>query len=792
MTENINGISITGGKFENKTDFCFFKKEIDSTKKQEVKEKEIRLCLLYGKNGSGKSTISRAFQKIKDSNVNINIEASLLFEDEIIDHDSNISEKIFVFNDDFINKNIRINKKGLNSIAIFGEQIEIDDIIKRKQADLTKLKEKKNSKDTEKSSLEEKNNKSSHIHFIEKIIALLKEKWAVREKEVKSNITASKVKDETIDKVIGFKSQAESTTLDLLKQDFENKIDSLNSIRSNSSEKFQEIPFNKYPFYDIIKLQKLLNKPIKLPELSDYDNFRKELMKDQGYENIRNYFTNDDHKFCPFCTQEVSPEHKKLLFSLLDTILNDEVNQHKTELENLKINSYDGEIPLSDSYPQSIKDEIKNVNHHITIYMNAIVDVNNSISKKQEDFEKPISLDFEELETQHKQLLKSLYSLNNSINQYNESIGMQKELINTLLDINSQMAYFEIRELYGYYSDAKDKYDAICKEIDEINFNIKQLEDGIRKLESKKNNTRIACDRINSFLANITTNKSKLSIDYEDNNYFIKSMNKNVSPKNISTGETNIIALCYFFSLLMENKDIDKLYNDEYFILLDDPVSSFDKDNRIGILFFLSEQIQLLLNNNPNTKVLLMSHDNHVILGEYFYNLNLITKRIKDDNSLEDFSIKTYNEYSELLNHLYHYADNNHQSKEREILSYYVGNASRRVVEAYFTFLYRTGLNDILSKKNNNVIDKITDSNIREYYKNKYLPAPLNEESHKGNKIKLLSFDLQITDNQKVKIVKDILCLMYLLDSEHINKHLPGTNETFKRWIKELNNENSN
>ena len=47
----------------------------------------------------------------------------------------------------------------------------------------------------------------------------------------------------------------------------------------------------------------------------------------------------------------------------------------------------------------------------------------------------------------------------------------------------------------------------------------------------------------------------------------------------------------------------------ENLVVLDDPVTSFDKDNKVGIMSFLRWQVDALYHGNDKTKILIMSHD---------------------------------------------------------------------------------------------------------------------------------------------------------------------------------------
>ena len=95
----------------------------------------------------------------------------------------------------------------------------------------------------------------------------------------------------------------------------------------------------------------------------------------------------------------------------------------------------------------------------------------------------------------------------------------------------------------------------------------------------------------------------------KDDKYYLKSNGNNVKPKDISLGERNIIALCYFFTQILSNQEVEKLYQTEELIIIDDPVSSFDFENKVGIISFLRYQINRIVRGNQSSKILLLSHD---------------------------------------------------------------------------------------------------------------------------------------------------------------------------------------
>lgn len=58
----------------------------------------------------------------------------------------------------------------------------------------------------------------------------------------------------------------------------------------------------------------------------------------------------------------------------------------------------------------------------------------------------------------------------------------------------------------------------------------------------------------------------------------------------------------------MAKKKEDK-YNDERLLVIDDPVSSFDNGNRLGIMSLLRYQYANIQKGNPNSRMLVLTHD---------------------------------------------------------------------------------------------------------------------------------------------------------------------------------------
>ena len=97
-----NRIIISGNIFNN-TQLEFFPNN----------KKTLRICNIYGKNGTGKSTISKG---IKSNYENIVVRFKDVQNNELLREDT---DKIYLYNEDFIDANVKTSESGMKTIIMF-------------------------------------------------------------------------------------------------------------------------------------------------------------------------------------------------------------------------------------------------------------------------------------------------------------------------------------------------------------------------------------------------------------------------------------------------------------------------------------------------------------------------------------------------------------------------------------------------------------------------------------------------------------------------------------------------
>ncbi len=676
---------------------------------------------------------------------------------------------------------------------MFGKQIDIDNQINETEKRLNTKKAEIESQNRIIINFLDATNSNSPAYYLNQCISELKRDngWAGKERVLKSARVNSSVTQATITNIMNQYNTEKN--LEELIQEYTEKKKLFDSVTSDSTEITQEVTLFNFKETDS-KAKTLLTRKIEQTELTEREKRIFSFIEKNGQELLTKaklYFADEKSDFCPYCYQEIDRNYKSNLMDEFKKVLNKEVEDYQKELDTLKIENLSFDLTpyaqIEQTVTQTVQLELDKVNRTIQNFNNIIEKRKNNVYQEFSEEEYNIYI-----ENAIKPLNDALARLEEKRIEFNNLVNNKNTLKKELLNLNSQIANKQISENYSKYKQQLEKQETENTNFSALENEKSAIELELANLNEQKKSIKIAQEHINYLLQYVFFSKDKLTIESHDGIYQIKSCGLPVKPNQISCGERNIMALCYYFTELFAGKEEAKIYSDANLLIIDDPVSSFDKENRVGVLSLLKYELQHFISGNPYTKVLIMTHD---LMA--FYDIEKIAQELSAQNNcsynfielaqtgIKDFSFKKSNEYSKLLATIYNFAISPTENSEIEP---YIGNTIRRVVEAYSTFIYKVGIDAISFDEE--IISQIKNTKQQEYFSNLMYRILLNGESHSEEKVKSLEdFCNGISPDEKNRIAKDILCFLYLLNPVHISKHLRGITDAenrIKEWCASL------
>lgn len=344
------------------------------------------------------------------------------------------------------------------------------------------------------------------------------------------------------------------------------------------------------------------------------------------------------------------------------------------------------------------------------------------------------------------------------------------------------------------------KYKTILNELESIQkSSIEGLSDFIEKYrkllsfleelkeKSLNNISEEFSKEINPQLSQIFFDSNRLQIDKSGK---LLSRGESVKFSRLSAAEKNIITLIYSFYEL-KNKIDSTEDKKSVLLVLDDPISSTDYSNKVGLYGFFRKQIRKLTELFSEIRFVIFTHDEEV-----YYHFSKVfddivcyhrSKNQVHHAELTSYGIQErsceYNYYEEQVNWIFKYALN--LAPE---LDSYIGNIMRRVLEAYATFNYRLGPSEI-STNESVLLEKIKNQTEREFFEAYMYRLILNSDSHASDRVKRSSsnFTDMFDEEEKRKTAQLLLGFLYRIDPFHIERMLKSSVTSFTKYVKDYN-----
>ena len=691
------------------------------------------------------------------------------------------AERVFVFNEDFIKNQVQIKEEGLDAIVLLGERVDIEEAIEKKRSEHNEIKKESDSvKSLFENTYNSPRSKLAPLYIMTKIKEKLKENgnWVSR-KEKLTNRRVN-VTDNAIEAIFENHRPISANLQDAIEQ--YNSVCNIieNSQRGTFDEQVELLSVSENLWTEI---DLTLAKKIEEPVITERDKLIISIYSNRGknfFDDITKTFSDEKESVCPFCFRDVSSDEKVSILENIKAALSEIAKEHEAELK-LSKDKIDSLIKKF-SEIQNDADKLKNIFSEDFITFNAHSHtIDQLLAECSQQLEDKINRIYLPIEYTSENIIPYLNELNASISRleedrirFNEQIEKGRQNLDKAIILNDDIAYWELNDRYNEYKQAQKTYDELSDKIKSYNEKMNNFQTEIDHLNAQKRQINIAADKINKSLQYIFMCQNRLEIEVENDTYYLKSYGQRVAPDKISTGERNIIALCYFFLKIIENSNSSDNYSSECLLVIDDPVSSFDMENKVGIISYLNLKISEIFSGSRDSKVVILSHDYQTVfdLGKIAdeikskYNISFTTSELKD-KQLDIIKRSERNQYSQLMKEVYKYANN----KSEKLSDFTVGNSIRRLLEAYATFVYNKGIKDLSSD------DAIMNScgEYKDFYRTFMFRLILNGESHYEEKIDSqndINFFNSFSPEQLKDTAKKIICFLYILNPDHVRHHL--------------------
>ena len=570
-----------------------------------------------------------------------------------------------------------------------------------------------------------------------------------------------------------------------LRREYDEKMEIFQKVKKGGIK--IELLSNNVISNHIDQYKKLLEIHLEEPHLSNRDKKIIELVRSEhgNYLNqIHPVFDNQDMTVCPLCLRPISAYDKKDLFLKIQQFFNKESEVYKQQLQ-VMIKSLSGwqPIQLSDLVKEIIGKDTTDmfINCGNELRQNYIKLCDVFTERLQNVYGMQPYFSWYGIKDEQDKYSLLLNKINSAILYYNKEIEQKSRLKRELIALNKQISSLQLVENFKLYSERLNDQRINSEKLNSSSSALLKVRYEISQVRSQKAQVSIALDFINDALSYIFFDKKRMVLENSDGIYVLKVNGKDVKPKDVSTGERNAIALSYFFAKMFENHEKESRYSEEALVVLDDPITSFDKDNKVGIMSFLRWQINALYEGNPKTKVLIMSHELMTIfnLQKVYSDIDRNQFRVYElkDRHINDLNCfrNERNEYKKLMLDVFEVA---YTATSNTLTA---GNKMRRIEEAYSSFICNGKFETLLHDKE---FLRNVPSSKKVFYQNFMSRLVLNTESHMEERVyELNDFSPMFDEDEIRKTAKYLLMLFYYVDGFHLKSYLGDKYSIVEQWI---------
>lgn len=569
-----------------------------------------KINILYGRNYSGKTTLSRIFRALETGSVSDKYsspEFQLSFEGGITATQDSLTshgQVVRVFNEDFVRDNLRFivdDEQTINSFAILGEDnTKLEEEIEKHESELGN-EEDKSGLIGELLGADEKLKGAQNAHGDKS--SELEKKLSDKANKAGTGIKHNKAFGDAIYNVTKIKKDISTVTKDTYSPLTDEQVGKFHDLlrEEPKTEISESSSFNLQYTAISSKAKELIEKKIQASDPIQ------ELLNDAALATwVRTGRGHHQKKrdTCAFCGSDLPDD----LWEKLDKHFNQESEELRQALETLlaSIERERAQVPNllkiknSDFYSNftadldSLAEQLSTLS---TSYSQSLDSIKEQVEKRRDDIFVPLEFKTPESVEEDLNAVRDSYELlRNESNQFTASLSADQSEARAALRLHEVYTFINdikygdectaIEALHEAMGKAEDVRNTITEKINLIRNKISQLKAQLKD-ESK------GADRVNDYLNNFFGHQSLSLKAIEEipgdasSGYRFEITRNDKKAFHLSEGECSLIAFCYFMAKL---EDIETKGN-QPIIWIDDPISSLDANHIFFIYSLINAEI---------------------------------------------------------------------------------------------------------------------------------------------------------------------------------------------------------
>ncbi|AQQ15753.1 hypothetical protein CGLAU_09000 [Corynebacterium glaucum] len=667
---------------------------------------------------------------------------------------------------------------GIKPIVLIGQQVTRTQEIEKIKAEITELEEKYD--DGEARLSRSTADKDKQLSLIKETLSAqgAHSSWKARLVKIdphrRPNLTSKRIGE--------IRSTAKpNTSLDLLYKQFDSLLDEYRDL-DGSGEVSLECPKIELPG-NLREIKALLDHTIS-PGAEEREGRTRELnaigVEDHATlrRKLRETFALEN-QFCAECYQELDKHYRSRIRSLIQMELEErdkhELGRRARGLRTRPISP----LVLTELHVNRLPGAAE-FNEKIAACNKLLDQINEKLEYKVGNPNVRVDFDLQEISSVFEDAQLARNNLQQAVVEWNRSVRSVNKSRQRLYDLNDQIARLEIDGVNETLVPLEWETMQLRTEVDKLKRDMYRLESRKAELEAANLDSAEAAAKINALL-NRVFGASAIRLEPSETGYIVVNRDRSLSPAHLSTGERNILALCYFFVSLSERKGYDEPLDGAHLIVLDDPISSFDFDNRYGVVSLIQEALGRVFDGNSDSRAIILTHDITAAIDlEKVVNKLLNGQNVSVELKGQELArahFASYDLYQGLLEKMYLYAFGESGGLNADGSSTHAApsaNEVRRVWEAFTHFEVGENLTDASTSESVLEHIKAVSPHAERFVKRFPGRVFVNTDSHSRNQFLALNLTLApaLSERNYHQYVEETLLMMHAISSVHIPARL--------------------